>query len=46
MTCGRVAQTIFKVSPKLDYVTKKILEGDEEAVVLFKELPMTDQVCV
>jgi protein O-GlcNAc transferase len=37
-------QTLFKVDPRMDHVTKRILEGDSKAVVLFKELPMTDQV--
>ena len=37
-------QTIFKVDPRMDQVALRILEGDAKAVVLFKELPMTDQV--
>ncbi|KAJ1478073.1 glycosyl transferase family 41-domain-containing protein [Baffinella frigidus] len=37
-------QTIYKLSPRMDNVTREILTRDPDAVVLFKELPMTDQV--
>jgi predicted O-linked N-acetylglucosamine transferase (SPINDLY family) len=39
-------QTIFKVDPRMDQVALRILEGDGNSVVLFKELPMTDQVAM
>ncbi|EKX36071.1 hypothetical protein GUITHDRAFT_165818 [Guillardia theta CCMP2712] len=36
-------QTIFKVSPKMDFVAKRILNEDPNSIIMFKELPMTDQ---
>ena len=37
-------QTLFKVDPRMDQVARGILQRHPGSVVLFKELPMTDQV--
>jgi len=37
-------QTLFKVDPRMDQVAHGILQRHPGSVVLFKELPMTDQV--
>lgn len=37
-------QTLFKVDPRMDEVARSILRRHPGSVVLFKELPMTDQV--